>query len=118
MAGVDAFGTQWEIGNGDGPPETFTAVADVTNIQPLGVKVDTIDVSTHASTGQWREFLGGMKDGGELTMDVNYDPAAHGTLFAALGEVKNMKIILTDTGAAEITFAGIVNGFKAQAPMD
>jgi hypothetical protein len=31
--------------------------------------------SSHDSTGQWREFIGGMKDAGELSMDINYDPA-------------------------------------------
>lgn len=118
MAGIDAFGTKWAMGNGDGPPETFTDVADVTNIGVLDVKVDTKDVSSHDSPEQWREFIGGMKDGGELSMDINYDPSVHGSIFSAIGIEKNWQITLTDSGAATITFAAIVNGFKAAAPYD
>lgn len=118
MAGIDAFGTVLGLGNGDGPPETFTPVAEVTNIDVLDVKVDTNDVSSHDSAGQWREFIPGMKDAGELSMDLNYDPALHGTLWTAVGVEKNWQITLTDGGAATVAFAAIVTGFKAQAPFD
>lgn len=117
MAGVDAFGTTWAIGDGAGP-EVFTPVADVTNIDVLNIKVDTTDVSSHDSDAQWREFIGGMKDGGELSFDINYDPALHGVIFSAIGQVKNHKITLTDAGAAVVAFGAIVTGMKAQAPYD
>jgi len=118
MAGVDAFGTTLGMGNGDGPPETFTDVADVTNIDVLDVDVDKIDMTSHGSTGGWREFEAGLKDAGELSMDLNYDPSVHGTLFSAIGVTKNWKIVLTDSGAATVTFAGFISGFKAAAPYD
>lgn len=118
MAGIDAFGTTWALGNGDGPPETFTAVADVTSIDVLDASAETLDVTAHDSPNGWREFVGGLKDGGELSMELNYDPAAHGTIFSSLGEEQNMKITLPDSGAAEVTFAGIVTGMSAAAPFD
>lgn len=118
MAGIDAFGTQIGMGNGDGPPETFTPVADITTIDVLDVDVDSTDVSSHDSTGQWREFVAGMKDGGELSLELNYDPAVHGTLFTAVGVEKSWQITLTDSGAATVTFAGFINGFQSQAPYD
>lgn len=118
MAGIDAFGTQWKIGDGGGP-EVFTTVADVTSVDVLDMSADTIDVSAHDSPAQWREFTAGMKDGGELSMDINYDPAVHGTLSTAVGgNPKNMKIVMPDAGAAEVAFAGIITGFSAQAPFD
>lgn len=118
MAGVDAFGTKWAMGNGDGPPETFTDVADVTNIDVLNVKVDTTDVSSHDSPEGWREFIASLKDAGDLSFDINYDPAVHGTLFAAIGLTKNWQITLTDAGAAVVGFAAIITGFQAKAPHD
>lgn len=118
MAGIDAFGTEWQIGDGGGP-EVFTAVADVTNIGVLDAQAETLDVSSHDSAGQWREFVGGMKDAGELSMELNYDPAVHGTIFDLLGGPEtNMKIVLPDAGAAEVDFAAIVTGFEAGAPFD
>lgn len=120
MAGIDAFGTQWEVElDPVGNPGVFTAVADVTNIDVLDVEADTIDVSSHDSTDQWREFVAGMKDGGELSMELNYDPADHGTIFGLVGDDPlGHKITLPDSGAAEVTFDAIVTGFSAQAPYD
>jgi predicted secreted protein len=117
MAGVDAFGTQWAISTDGG--STFTDVADVTNVGVLAVKVDTIDTSSHDSADQWREFIGGMKDAGELQMDINYDPALHGTIFSNVGgDPLSHKITLTDAGAAVVTFDAIITGMKAEAPFD
>lgn len=118
MAGVDAFGTTLGMGNGDGPPETFTSVGDITGIDVLDIDVDAIDMTTHDSTGGWREFEAGLKDAGELSVDLNYDPSVHGTLFSAIGVEKNWEITLTDSGAAKVTFAAFINGFKANAPYD
>lgn len=115
MAGVDAFGTEWSMHDGS---STYVAVADVTSIDVLDASVDTIDVSSHDSTGQWREFVAGMKDGGELSMDINYDPSVHGAIWSALGATRNHRITLTDSGAAVVAFSGIVTALQAQAPYD
>lgn len=119
MAGIDAFGTVWALHDGVTVlPGGFTAVADVTNIGVVDVSVDTLDVSTHESEDQWREFIGGLKDGGELSMEINYDPSVHGTLFSALGATRHQKITLTDSGAATVEFDAIVSGFSSGAPYD
>lgn len=117
MAASDAFGTQWSISTDGG--STFTDVADVTSVGVLDVKVDTIETSSHDSAEQWRTFVGGMKDGGELKMDINYDPGSHGTIFSNVGgdPIKH-KIVLTDAGAAVVTFDGVITGFSADAPFD
>jgi predicted secreted protein len=117
MAGIDAFGTIWSISTDGGT--TFIPVAEVTKIDVLDVKADTTDVSSHDSPGQWREFIGGMKDAGSLSFDVNYDPAAHGTIFSNIGgDPIKQKITLPDAGAAVVAFDAIITGMKAQAPFD
>lgn len=117
MAASDGFGSKWSMST-DGT--TFTDVADVTHVGVLAVKVDTIDTSSHDSANQWRTFIGGMKDGGELKMDVNYEPAAHGVLFAQVGADAPLKhkITLSDAGAAVVAFDAIITGFQANAPYD
>ena len=115
MAGLDAFGTKWQIKY----VATFTDVAEITSIDVLDIDVETIETSSHSSAGQWREFAAGMKDGGELSMEINYDPALHATLLAEVGaDPKDQKIILPDAGLGEVTYKGIVTGFQAQAPYD
>lgn len=118
MAGIDAFGTLWKVeftlASG-----TFTTVADVTGIDVLDIDADTLDVSSHSSTGQWREFVNGMKDAGELSMEINYDPALHDTVYQLVGgDYRNMKIVLPDAGAAEVAFKALVTGFSVEAPFD
>jgi predicted secreted protein len=73
MAGRDGFGTQFKRGDGGGP-EVFTTIANVTSISGPERKRETIDVTAHDSADGWMEFLGGLKDGGEIGLDINYDP--------------------------------------------
>lgn len=117
MAGVDAFGTTWSVSNDAGA--TWDAVADVTEVGVMDASAETIDTTTHDTANGWRTFVGGVKDGGELKMSINYDPAAHGAVFDLLGDdgVKH-KVVLPDAGAAVVTFDGIVTGFSVGAPYD
>jgi predicted secreted protein len=75
MAGRDAFGTLFQRGDGATPTEHFTDMANVTSIGGPERSRDTIDVTAHDSPGGWMEFVGSLKDGGELSIDINYDPA-------------------------------------------
>lgn len=116
MAAVDAFGTVWAMSTDGG--STYTDVADVTEIGVLDVKADTIESTVHGSAGGWRTFIGGLKDGGELSMSINYDPANHGTIFAEIGEDTGHELTLTDEGDATVVFDGIITGLSVGAPMD
>lgn len=117
MAGVDAFGTVWAISTDGGT--IYTPVADVTEIGVLDAKADTIETTVHSSAGQWRTFVGGLKDGGELKMTVNYDPSLHGTLWSTLAAdgIKH-RVTLPDAGAAVVDFNGITTALSGSAPFD
>ncbi len=73
MSGRNAFGTQFLRGDG-GSPELYTMIANVTNISGPARTRETIDVTSHDSPDAWMEFLGGLKDGGEVGIEINYDP--------------------------------------------
>jgi predicted secreted protein len=75
MAGRDAFGTLFQRATGTAPGTTYETTANVTSIGGPERSRDTIDVTAHDSPGGWMEFVGSLKDGGELSLDVNYDPA-------------------------------------------
>jgi hypothetical protein len=116
MAAVDAFGTVWAMDPAAGV--TYVDVADVTEIGVLDVTSETIETTVHGNPSGWRTFIGGLKDGGELKMSINYDPANHGTIFTAIGETTTHEITLTDAGGAIVTFGGIITGLAVGAPMD
>jgi predicted secreted protein len=75
MSGVDAFGTQFKRATSLVPGNVFETIANVTSIGGPERTRETIDVTSHDSPGQWMEFIGGLKDGGEISLEVNYDPA-------------------------------------------
>ncbi|MCK9922455.1 outer capsid protein Hoc [Frankia sp. AgPm24] len=70
--GMDGFGTELRRGNG-ATPEVFTVIADVTTISGPGMERETLEMTAHDSPDRWREFIGGLKDGGEVSIDMNYD---------------------------------------------
>jgi len=119
MAGIDAFGTQFLRGNG-AEPEVFTALANVNNISGPAFTRAVIDVTAHDSPDAWMESVGGLKDGGEITIDLNYDPAAHDSLIADLSDTdpRSYRVVFPDTDATSWTFPAILTGFEVTAPID
>jgi len=75
MSGRDGFGTQFRRATTLSPGDTFETIANVTNVGGPARSRETIDVTAHDSPDQWMEFIGGLKDGGEISLDINYDPA-------------------------------------------
>lgn len=75
MSGRDGFGTQFQRATTLSPGTTYETIANVTSIGGPDRKRETIDVTAHDSPGGWMEFIGGLKDGGEVSLDINYDPA-------------------------------------------
>ncbi|MFJ9382029.1 phage tail tube protein, partial [Streptomyces sp. NPDC101455] len=72
MAGLDAKGTQLKRdSNGAG---TFVAVANISDVSGPSRSRDAIEVTAHDSPDNYREFVKGLKDGGEVEITINYDP--------------------------------------------
>lgn len=119
MAGLDAFGTQLKRGDG-GSPEAFTAIANCTNITPPGLSRNTYDATTHGSPDGWMEFVGGLKDGGEVSVDVNYDPADHDAFVEDFDDAtpRNYQIVFPDDLSTTWSFTAILTGFEPEAPHD
>lgn len=73
------YGCQFKRGNADGPPETFTAIGEVFDITGPGMSKDTPDATHHESPDSFREFIAGLKNGGEFGVQINYDPGSTDT---------------------------------------
>ncbi|MDX2566090.1 phage tail tube protein [Streptomyces scabiei] len=118
MAGLDAFGTQLQRGDG-ATPEVFTPLANVTDITPPGIERETYDVTAHDSEDAWREFIGGLKDGGEVELDLNYDPREHDSLLADFADAvpRSYKVVWPGT-LGNWAFKAIITNFEPEAPHD
>jgi hypothetical protein len=111
MAAITANTTTISIDGGT------TTIADVTSISPISLSLATLDTSNLEST--WRTFIGGIKDGGECTFEINYDPAStsHLTIEAAIDGVKrDIKVTFSDTTFME--FDAVITSFSVTSAMD
>lgn len=74
MAGLDAFGTELKRDTTGGG--SYTAIANVSDLSGPSRQRDAIETTAHDSPNQYREFVKGLKDGGEVTATINYDPSS------------------------------------------
>lgn len=109
-----AIGTLLQKGNG-ASPEVFTTVATVGNITGPGLKGDTIDVTNHDNTTMYKEFIVGLKEGGDVKFVLYFDPTetTHTGLITTFENrtVSNWKLELPVSPAQGWSFAGVVTAF-------
>jgi predicted secreted protein len=117
-AAISAKGATLKVG--------ATAVAEVKAVNGLNLKLDTVDVTSHASTGGWKEFITTLRDAGDVTLDINYVPtdvtqknAAGGLLYLLTqGAVQAFSIVWPNVAATTWSFNGFVTAFQPKAPHD
>ncbi len=134
MADSDAhtgFGAILQRGDGQSP-ENFVAVMGVKSISGPNISRDTHDTTTQAQASNYREFIGGMVDGGELSFEANFlprDPSQNFSEGGFLAEFDrnscnsrgNWRVLLPECeGEPEgyIELQAIVTGAGFQFPMD
>ena len=113
MAGKHGFGARFWLHNGT----TLQEAADIASVTPPSPTVETIDQTTHGSPGAIREFIAGLIDGGEGTINVNWIAGgATDVLFAAAlasRALKAFKInVPAGTGTRDFTGNCIVTGYE------
>lgn len=62
----------WKLQIGDGAsPEQYTDICATYAVNGLGVTKSLLDITTYCS-GRNREFKGGLNEGNEVTLEMNY----------------------------------------------
>src|SRR5512139_1338814 len=118
-----AYGSKLQIGDG-AVSESFSDVAEITELTPPAMSRDAIDVTSHSSSDGYREFIAGLRDGGEVSFKANWLPTnttQDGTtgLLESFNDndVHNWKIILPSS-LITITFAGFLTAFEPDLPLE
>lgn len=119
MAQNAAFGTIIAIDNGG----TYSTVAFVRDVSGPNLSLDTIEVTTHASTGGWREFIPGLLDGGDVTLDLFLDVASatQGNSTGILSEITGRTVEgfrITWPDASTAVFNALVTSWQPGAVVD
>lgn len=122
MAGQDAWGTQFK--RETNTPGTFQVIGSVTDISGPSREREAIEVTAHDSPDQYREFVKGLKDGGEVTITINYDPgvATHEALDDDFEEddLRAYQVLIFPGTADEYTwdFDGLITSIGDEFPHD
>ena len=107
------------IGNA-ASPEVFATITEVKSIDGPGGQTAEIDVTDLSSTA--KEFVLGLQDEGDITLDMNYIPAntQHALLrtLRGSGAENNFRISFTDSPVTTWTFAARVKGFSISNAVD
>lgn len=103
------------IARGDGgSPEAFSAIPQVTSINPVGQSRGLIDVTNLSSDA--REYKKALEDGQEIQLVIQYDPddTGHAGLRTDMKseDARNFRITLTDSPAQTISFAAQVTNWS------
>lgn len=122
MPGKDAFGTQLlRDTTGAG---IFAAVANVSDLSGPARAREAIEVTTHDSPNKYREFIKGLKDGGEVEATINYDPGntSHQALDADFEEddLRDYQLVILPGEADEHTwdFTALITAVGDAYPTD
>ena len=127
MAGYAAYGTVFGYSTAMSvldlttKPSTWDYIGELTGIGGPSVSVDTIDVTSHGSADAYREFVAGLIDGGDITLEGNLVSASAGNEMVDLHNsraVVSFRIKFTDTSTSNWLFTGVANAFECDAPHD
>jgi predicted secreted protein len=95
-------------------------IAEVNSISGPGMTRETIDVTSLDSTGGYREFIGGFKDGGTVQLTMNFIRASLDTMKTDFesDDQQNYEIVLPDAESTTLEFQGLVTELPLEIPPD
>jgi len=116
MAATAGKGTIFQRWNGS----TWVNISQIKNISGPSASRETIDVTTLDSTGGYREFIGGFRDGGDVSMSMIFDASTYALMKADFESeaLQSYRIILSDTDNTTFDFDGFVTELPLDIPPD
>lgn len=95
-----------------------TAIADLTSISGLEISADTIEVTTLDAVDGFREYIGGLKDPGEVGISGYHDAEGHKPLYTDLIAGTSNAYSIEFPGGAKWTFNAIVTGYTTGSELE
>lgn len=95
-------------------------IAEVTQIDGPTSSRETIDVTSLDSTGGYREYIPSFRDGGTVTLAMNFTRATYEQMKADFEDdaVHNYEVLFPDTENTSIEFQGYVTEIPVSVSTD
>jgi hypothetical protein len=112
------YGGLLEISNNGG--DTWTEIAEVFNMTPPSNSVDIIDATHMQSPNRDREYILGLNDPGECSMEMNFVPGSATDVFLLAVKAAYARVMcrITWPNAVVWSFDGLLTAYEASAPTD
>ena len=96
----------------------FTDIAEVFDIKPPNEQTDTIDATHYQSPGRYREFIQGLTDPGECSIEMNLIPgsASETLILTAKSDGLLRQAKITFPGGETWTYGVLVTGYEPAIP--
>lgn len=117
------YGVLFKIAD-DNSPANYNVVGEQTNVTPPKISGDTHDATHNESPNAAREYIPGLVDGGEVSIEINYVPNSAGitTFMNLLRQVATCRIEFPLFAGQSVKpkwdFDAILTGFEPSAPVD
>lgn len=106
------------------PSNTFTRIAELVNLEPIGMTFRMVDCSAHDGSG-WSSSIPTAKEGPAMRLTINLVPehVTHdkttGLLALALGKLeREWLVVFPDAGRATLHLAGWITAHTSVTPVD
>lgn len=101
---------------------SYIDIAELTGVTGPSMQAETIDVTTHNCTSPFRQFISGLIDPGELSLEINFiptevthDPTA-GLLSLLVNRTRtNFRVTWPDEVGTAWIVPGVVTSFQPSA---
>jgi len=113
IAGVGTKFRRWDGAN-------WVDLAEVNSITGPGKSRDTFDVTSLDSTGGYREFKAGFRDGGTVSLPMNFTRDTYDLMNTDFesDDLQNYEILLPDDESTSFEFEGFVTELGLGIPVD
>ena len=120
---TDAFagaGSVFKRSVGDSSSASFLTLAEVVGISGPDASVTMIDVTPINQANFAREFVAGVIDYGEVTLEMNFTRDTYLIMKSDMEDRvrKRSQIVLSDAGATTLEFWSLVSALGMATPLD
>jgi predicted secreted protein len=110
MAKIKSFGI--------GVTVATNAIGGLTDVGLPGIEVSMIDITSHDSSGGYKEFVGGLKDAGNLELTGRYNYADVGQDYLKDNPGASAAFVVTFSDGTKASFTAIIGGYSVGNPLD
>lgn len=113
------YGADFGISNDRTISGVFADLAELVNVDGIGLTREIHDATHMKSLNKFRENIEGLMSADNITLTINYIPAANDVIRTEMEGGKGAyRIAFNDANSTTLTFVGIIENYSISNPLD